>query len=531
MRNKLIFSVVFLCLALVSALLPTSALADFDKSSADRLEYALYGDSFQEWLDGEGASDWLVIAKYQRGAKADYSAYAKRLEASLKESKEGASSKQRMALTLLMLTGDTSAANTILPDTLGKQGVMSWAFGLHLINNGAVCPDFSAEAVVRQLLDLRLKDGGWAVRGENSDADVTAMVLQALAPYKDSYAKEIESAVDFLGKKQLPDGDYMSYGVSNPESGSQVIIALTSLGIDPLTDSRFMKDGKTLLDGIEKYFLSDGHVSHTYGGKANITATNQALCALVALERFYDGKDGLYIISNDKDNNNENSDIAESSDVSDEISSEAPSEAEPSAAESSIVPDISKETSAPTINDVITNRKAIAAVIVGILTLIVAAVMAIKKRRITDIIIVAVIGLAAIAGILFVNIESVDSHYSSVSGNKQAIGEVTISINCEAVNKELLPAVTVPIAEGDTVFDVLKYAAMKNNIAIAYTSSYGDVYVSAIGGISEFDYGSESGWMYTVNGVSPAVGASSYTLSDGDKIEWFYVTDILMTNP
>ncbi len=516
MRNKLYFAVVFLCLALVSVLFPASALADFDKADADRIENAIHGGSLQAWLDGESTSDWFVMAEYQRGVKADYSAYADRLRDSLKASKEGASSKQRMALTLLMLTGDTSAADGILPDTVGKQGVMSWVFGLHLINNSAVCTGFSSEYIIEQLLALRLEDSGWAVRGNASDVDVTAMVLQSLAPYKDGHEDVIESALAFLSQKQLQDGDYMSYGVSNPESGSQVIIALTSLGIDPLTDDRFIKNGNTLIDGIKKYFQGDGYVSHTYGGKANMTATYQTLCALVSLERFYAGKDGFYIISENEDD--------ESSSVYDESSSYEPHNS--SNAESDIRSVLSKEVSVPepqSEGEKI-SYKVVAAVAVGILTLIAAVVMAIKKRRISDIIIVSVIGLGIIAGILLINIESVDSHYSSASNNEKTIGEVTISINCEAANKEFLPAVTVSISEGDTAFDVLSDAAKKNGIPIAYTSSYGDVYVTAIGGVSEFDYGSESGWMYTVNGVTPSVGASSYVLSDGDVVEWFYVT-------
>lgn len=43
--------------------------------------------------------------------------------------------------------------------------------------------------------------------------------------------------------------------------------------------------------------------------------------------------------------------------------------------------------------------------------------------------------------------------------------------------------------------------------------------------LSEFDNGKNSGWLYTVNGVSPSVGIGSYTLKDGDELMLYYSDD------
>ncbi len=43
--------------------------------------------------------------------------------------------------------------------------------------------------------------------------------------------------------------------------------------------------------------------------------------------------------------------------------------------------------------------------------------------------------------------------------------------------------------------------------------------------LSEFDNGKNSGWLYTVNGVSPSVGISSYTVKDGDRVVLYYSDD------
>jgi hypothetical protein len=40
------------------------------------------------------------------------------------------------------------------------------------------------------------------------------------------------------------------------------------------------------------------------------------------------------------------------------------------------------------------------------------------------------------------------------------------------------------------------------------------------------DFGGLSGWTFLVNGERPKTGASSVSLSDGDRIEWVYTVDL-----
>ena len=88
----------------------------------------------------------------------------------------------------------------------------------------------------------------------------------------------------------------------------------------------------------------------------------------------------------------------------------------------------------------------------------------------------------------------------------------------------ILGTTKVDFTEGETVFDVLQRACTQNNIQIeyAYTPIYESYYIEGINHIYEFDCGSESGWMYKVNGWFPNYGCSSYTLEDGDSIVWCY---------
>lgn len=83
---------------------------------------------------------------------------------------------------------------------------------------------------------------------------------------------------------------------------------------------------------------------------------------------------------------------------------------------------------------------------------------------------------------------------------------------------------TVEFAEGETVFDVLDRVCRAYGIQLEYswTPMYNSYYIEGINNLYEFDCGSESGWMYKVNGWFPNYGCSSYALSDGDSIVWCY---------
>ena len=88
----------------------------------------------------------------------------------------------------------------------------------------------------------------------------------------------------------------------------------------------------------------------------------------------------------------------------------------------------------------------------------------------------------------------------------------------------ILGTSTIEIEDGDTAFDATKKACELAGIQLeySYTPLYGSYYVEGINYLYEFDCGSESGWMYKVNGWFPNYGCSSYTLKDGDNIVWCY---------
>lgn len=91
-------------------------------------------------------------------------------------------------------------------------------------------------------------------------------------------------------------------------------------------------------------------------------------------------------------------------------------------------------------------------------------------------------------------------------------------------NGVILRTTTVGFNEGETVFDVLNRICKERGIQIeySYTPVYGSYYIEGINNLYEFDCGSQSGWMYKVNGWFPNYGCSSYKLKDEDSIVWAY---------
>lgn len=90
----------------------------------------------------------------------------------------------------------------------------------------------------------------------------------------------------------------------------------------------------------------------------------------------------------------------------------------------------------------------------------------------------------------------------------------------------ILPPTSVKIQTGDTVFDILHRAVQKHGIQMEYQGSGSTLYVEGINNLYEFDRGSESGWMYRVNGVFPNKSAGVYTVQNQSHIEWLYTRNL-----
>ena len=201
-------------------------------------------------------------------------------------------------------------AKLLEKENVAIQGLNGPIWALIALNTGGYA-DSSAEfkktakEYTAYILDAEKDGGGWSLNSSetNADADITAMALTALAPYYkgDSKVREAaDRAVLWLSENQNSDGTYSSWGTVNSESCAQVTVALTSLGIDPNKDERFIKNGKSVIDGLLGFY-TDGGFKHVSTGKLNAMATEQGYYALTAYFRFTGGKTSLYDMSDTGD--------------------------------------------------------------------------------------------------------------------------------------------------------------------------------------------------------------------------------------
>lgn len=510
--------------------------------------------SVREWIDGDltenagRGSEWYIIALSKYGSY-DFSGYEAALIKYLSENEEGsASSRQKYALTLLAVGSSDSYINETLNNSIGEQGVMSLIFGMHLLNNGCVSEKYTQSELTEELLSFQLDDGGWAVAGTNGDVDVTAMAVQALAPqYSDNadVEKSIDTALDFLSARQLESGDYSSYGVNNPESTAQVLVALSSLGIDAETDGRFIKNGNTVFDGIALYQLPDGSFCHKDGGDSNAASTVQVFYSMVAYSCMKTNGGSLYVF-NDKE-------ITQSESTTRETTSETDlktaAEFSHTVTESEIYTETTViETESFTQYETVLpekeengEKKSDYKLWTALAVLVLAAVICLvlltaKKRNPKNFMIVILIAAAGIAFILFTDFQSADSYYKSASLKENSIGTVTLTVRCDTIADKsaahipddgvILDVTEFEIEDGDTVYDILTEAASEYKIHVETSGAGDSVYVEGINNIYEMDFGDLSGWMYFVNGSSASVSCGEYKLLADDEIEWLYTCDI-----
>ena len=81
--------------------------------------------------------------------------------------------------------------------------------------------------------------------------------------------------------------------------------------------------------------------------------------------------------------------------------------------------------------------------------------------------------------------------------------------------------------EENVCTDYCKYCKAGGvQIEYTYTPAFNNYYIEGIHQIYEKDCGTQSGWMYSVNGVFPDVGTSSYEVSTDDVIVFSFTCNM-----
>lgn len=162
--------------------------------------------------------------------------------------------------------------------------------------DNTVLEQTTRELLIDTILSLQLEGGGWTFFENTADPDMTGMAIQSLAKYygkNEAVTNAVDKAVSKMSEMQSDNGGFGSWGSVNVESCAQIAVALTSIGINPATDERFIKNGNSLIDAIMSFSVENGF-KHISEGNYDQMATEQAFYALVSYKRLVEGKTSLY---------------------------------------------------------------------------------------------------------------------------------------------------------------------------------------------------------------------------------------------
>lgn len=449
---------------------------------------------------------------------------------------------------------------------VSEQGNNGTAFALIALDSGNYYDNATGttarNAWINSLLDAQISDGSWGIDADfpGSNVDMTAMVVQALAPYCSTNATvkaAVDKAVEWLSAEYQKTGDYGS-----SESAAQVIVALSALNIDAKIDSRFQHNGISVLSNFLSYadpnskgFLHDKQPNST----VNQMASEQAAYTLVAYDRYVNGSKRLYDMSDVTKRENADAqaviDMINQIGYVDESSYNAIAEARNaynklSAADKEKVTNYNTLTAAETSYKAILKQKqtdqykALKAHYDDLLNDKTKKYGTAAKKKLASILQQAQTDMNAaescerVTAIYEKAITDLDAvKPGDIEVTFRLIGALEATQDVDLTKDSYLPEYvtwvptkTYALQENATVYDLfteamsdagLRYIGAESNyVSTIYAPSCLGSYA-----LSEFTNGKKSGWMYTVNGTHPNQGLKNWTLNDNDVVVWHYVND------
>lgn len=341
----------FILILIVVSLLSISINAN-SKDTNETIDNYLSNFSSEDLLDiqknaGNNFDDWFFLSILRSKKEIDYNLYKGMLRNYIIDSYREKGNLSNNLITewhrLIMLSSSVGLDpraivlndenynllidgiyNTKNNNLLEKQGINSYVFALIALDSFGFKEidnnDYhSRKSLIENIISFELDGGGFAYSKTEADIDMTALVIQALSEYYNSLyvynvynriqEKTIETnvkdvidrALVIISTSQKNDGDFESYEISNVESTAQVLISLTSLGIDIDNDSRFIKNNNTVYDGIIKYQNSDG--TFRRNDYSNKISGYQAFMGLVAYDRWLNNMRSIYDLKPEMNNN------------------------------------------------------------------------------------------------------------------------------------------------------------------------------------------------------------------------------------
>jgi len=374
-------------------------------------------------------------------------------------------------------------------------------------------------AVTRELLIGTIMAGKGADYWGTYGTDGTGTVMTALAPYYNSgtavngisaascaaITSALDDAIDYLSSALGEYGGFPGWGGGlNSNTQAVVVTGLNSLGMNPHTSAKFYKSASAM-DNLLSYKTADCKFGYSDNTAANDSASKQGMWALATYQNLSNSRSSnLYHFTKE---------IAPYTSWPDaDLLTAIKITAAPSTTTYSY--DASKTSFAPDTDGMVvtgiyngdasnTTNVAISSCTISTINRAVAG---------TQTVTVSYQGCTAT---FMVTVKNSDGTMPK---------EDTVSVKVKNGKTVIASSNSVVIEKGKTTaMDVLK--TVLDEAGIDYVIK-GNHYVSEIAGLGEFDEGENSGWLYSVNGVTPpTTAASEYELEAGDAVVWYYTLD------
>ena len=458
-----------------------------------------------------------------------------------------------LAMTSLGLDAPKATLDAVRDyDKAAVQGINAVTYALIALDSK---PYDSGDTTLRDkyvtfLLNNSCDKGGWVYGGDTSaaaDVDMTAMVIQALAPYysTDTRVKDaVDSGLAVLKSRQERTGGFSSSGSYNAESTAQVIVALTALGIDPTKWTN-----ANPIDALLHFYNSKSAMfRHAVNGADDQMATEQSAYALVAYRRFVMNQNRLYDMSDAFGDDSGVTDAQQAvSDAKMEISSLGTPNIPMTIANTA--EDVKNyftdtwlkmvTTKGPTYEVSIVEGEISAGGFYPAQVGTEAAPIGVYGRYIAYV----TITMGEVSDTVRISGSIVPTAYvapkEDITVSFELLGDMHHTITDDSdihsyrFNADELPVwiktVDVTVPGGSTVGDVFKKVMDERGFTY---EGLAQGYISSIDNpndtekaLTEKDTGNDAGWMYLVNGTHPSINLNGYELTGGEVITWHWTDD------
>lgn len=372
------------------------------------------------------------------------------------------------------------------------------------------------EKLIREILSYQdPASGGFSlIKNGSPNIDITAMALQSLAKYRDR--ENVKIAIE-NGLRFLRDRQSATHGYSSSEAIAQVLLALSTLEMDPLQKENgfFTNSRVNILSALMDHYSPNegGFKHHVDDANAQPLSTTQAAYALEAYQRFRSGKNALY-------------------DFSDIVFRDPEKMNDPKIAKDRLLILIDRA------NKILSEKEKYSKE--SIAALITARNHALEEIKVDPPVLESLLKKVSALEDAIAKLRPATPNIGGGGGSSQSTINVGFTLKGMQIGgsteQSWISRKEYRMPDNIKVYDLFDKALREHSIEYRIRDEHAGGYIYSIKSptendwLSEFTNGKYSGWMYTVNGVYVPYGLMSYSLKNNDEVIWHYTNDYRKVN-